>query len=79
MIITGNNGSAPTLGTAITCATGSLNENGEGDSIMTGLGTPTTANAVTEVQVVSDPTVTLSVDDSNGDVSVVIDVTPITE
>lgn len=49
LIITGANGSAPTLGTAITCATGSLAANGGGDSVMTGLGTATTASAVTGV------------------------------
>lgn len=90
LIISGANGSAPTLGTPITAATGnlvatsvttnvgdtivdsvtetsrtvatadagsttvatgSLDANGGGDSVMTGLGTPTTAQAVTGIAV----------------------------
>ena len=49
LIISGANGTAPTLGTAITAATGSLAANGGGDSVMTGLGTATTASAVTGI------------------------------
>ena len=71
LIISGTNGSAPTLGTAlsaskvtlgtalsaskvtlgtaITAATGSLANDGGGDSVMTGLGTATTATAVTGI------------------------------
>lgn len=60
LIISGNNGSAPTLGTelsaskvtlgtAITVATGGLAANGGGDSVMTGLGTATTGTAVTNI------------------------------
>ena len=49
LIISGGNGSAPTLGTAKTVATGSLASNGGGDSVMTGLGTATTASAVTGI------------------------------
>ena len=61
-----------TLGTAITAATGSLNANGDGDAVMTGLGTPTTETVVTgyaspttdtfakTVSVTTQPTVTLS-------------------
>lgn len=45
LIISGGNGSAPTLGTAKTVATGSLAANGGGASVMTGLGTPTTGSA----------------------------------
>ena len=60
LIISGANGSAPTLGTAKTVATGSLDSNGGGGSVMTGLGTATTASAVTGVSVTSQPTVALS-------------------
>lgn len=60
LIISGANGTAPslgtalsaskvTLGTAITAATGALAANGGGSSVMTGLGTATTASAVTNV------------------------------
>lgn len=38
-----------TLGTAITAATGALDANGKGSSVMTGLGTPTKADAVTKI------------------------------
>lgn len=87
-----------TLGTALSAskvttsdvvvATGSLNANGNGDSVatgvgaisvsvdnvdevaaITGLGTPTTAQALTGVQVTSQPTVTLSTG-ATGDVTV---------
>lgn len=58
LVISGANGSAPTLGaalsaskvtlgTAITAATGSLSSSGSGASVMTGLGTAVTADAVT--------------------------------
>ena len=71
LIISGANGSAPTLGTAlsaskvtlgtaITAATGSLSANGGGDSVMTGLGTATTASALTGVKVTTQPTVALA-------------------
>lgn len=70
LIISGANGSAPTLGTTLlaskvtlgtakTVATGSLDANGGGDSVMTGLGTATTANALTGVKVTAQPTVAL--------------------
>lgn len=49
LIISGANGSAPTLGTDITAATGALAANGGGSPVMTGLGTATTASAVTSV------------------------------
>ncbi len=72
LIISGGNGSAPTLGTAITAATGETDANGAGDSIVTGvtvgqsataitaLGAPTTANCLTGVKVTTQPTVSLS-------------------
>ena len=60
LIISGANGSAPTLGTAITAATGSLAANGGGDSVMTGLGDATTASAVTGVSMSTQPTIALS-------------------
>ena len=63
LIISGGNGSAPTLGTAITAATGALDANGAGasvatdasagstDAALTGLGTPTTEQVLTGVQI----------------------------
>ena len=49
LIISGANGSAPTLGTAKTVATGALASNGGGSSVMTGLGTASTGPAITNV------------------------------
>lgn len=69
LIISGANGSAPTLGTALsaskvtlgtakTVATGSLSASGSGDTVMTGLGTATTASALTGVKVTRQPRIT---------------------
>lgn len=77
LIISGANGAAPTLGTnlsaskvtlgtAKTVATGSLSSSGGGDTVMTGLGTATTASALTGVKVTSQPTVALSTGASAG-------------
>ena len=64
------------LGTAITAATGALAANGGGSSVMTGLGTPTTAAAVTgyanttsdtfakTVEVTTQPTIALTAESS---------------
>lgn len=60
LIISGTNSTAPTLGTAITVATGSLASNGGGSSVMTGLGTATTASALTGVKVTTQPTISLA-------------------
>lgn len=71
LIISGSNGTAPTLGTALsaskvtlgtakTVATGSLSASGGGGTVMTGLGTATTASALTGVQITSQPTIALS-------------------
>lgn len=60
LIISGGNGAAPTLGTAKTVATGGLDANGGGSSVMTGLGTPTTASGLTGVKVTAQPTVALA-------------------
>ena len=60
LVISGANGSAPTLGTAKTVATGTLASNGGGSSVMTGLGTPTSASALTGVKMTSQPTVALA-------------------
>lgn len=49
LIITGANSTPPTLGEEIPVATGELDANGDGASVMTGLGTPTTGSAVTGV------------------------------
>lgn len=98
LIISGGNGSAPTLGSAITAATGSLvstsetdnvggevvssfvatektlataaasdttvatgslDANGEGDAVMTGLGTAVTGDALTSASVSAQPTIAL--------------------
>ena len=78
LVISGANGSAPTLGTAITAATGATSATGGGDSIVTGvtigssasaitaLGTPTTANCLTGVQVTAQPTIALASNASTG-------------
>ena len=60
LIISGVNSVAPTLGNAITAATGSLAANGSGASVMTGLGTATTAQAITAVSMSTQPTISLS-------------------
>ncbi len=49
-----------TLGTAKTVATGSLSSSGGGSSVMTGLGTATTASALTGVKVTTQPTIALA-------------------
>lgn len=64
LIISGANSVAPTLGTAKTVATGALAANGAGDTVMTGLGTPTTETVLTGVQVTQQPTFHL-VENSN--------------
>lgn len=55
-----NTASKVTLGTAKTVATGSLSANGSGDAVMTGLGTATTASALTGVKVTTQPTIALA-------------------
>lgn len=67
LIISGANSTAPTLGTAKTVATGSLSSSGSGGTVMTGLGTATTATALTGVKVTAQPTVALSTNASSGD------------
>ena len=61
---------------ATTVATGSLAANASGATVMTGLGTATTASAVTGVQVTAQPTIALSTASSagTGTVSVVSNV-----
>lgn len=66
LIISGANGSAPTLGTAKTVATGALASNGGGSSVMTGLGTASTGSALTGVKVTTQPTISLSTGASAG-------------
>lgn len=66
LIISGANGTAPTLGTAKTVATGSLSASGGGGTVMTGLGTATTGSALTGVTVTTQPTITLSTGASAG-------------
>ena len=72
LIIDGANGSAPTLGTAKTVATGSVSTTGSGAAVVTGvtigssaaaitaLGTPTTSNCLTGVKVTTQPSVALA-------------------
>lgn len=79
LIISGTNSTVPTLGTAITAATGSVSASGTGSpvvtgvtigesaSAITGLGTPTTAPVLTGVEVTTQPTVSLSTGAAAGD------------
>lgn len=65
LIISGANGSAPTLGTAITCATGSLANNGAGATVVEGMLEQTgwatqPAQALTSASISTQPTVALS-------------------
>lgn len=72
LVISGANGSAPTLGTAKTVATGATDANGGGAAIVTGvtigdsaaaitaLGTPTTSACLTGVKVTAQPTIALA-------------------
>lgn len=62
------------VGTGVTVATGALASDGEGSSVLTGLGTATTATALTGVKVTAQPTVTLE-SGATGDVDVVSAVT----
>lgn len=57
LIISGGNGTAPTLGTAKTVATGSLSATGGGGTVMTGLGTASTGSAMTGLGTASTETV----------------------
>ena len=72
LIISGANGTAPTLGDAKTVATGSVSSSGTGSAVVTGvtigdsataitaLGTPTTSNCLTGVKVTTQPTIALA-------------------
>ena len=64
LIISGANGSAPTLGTAITCATGDVSQSGSGAPVGTSIDLTgaalTTGNALTSASVSAQPTVALS-------------------
>lgn len=83
LIISGGNGTAPTLGTAKTAskvtlgtaktvATGSLSASGSGGTVMTGLGNAVTANALTAASVGTQPSVTLSESSNSSDFEVVV-------
>lgn len=77
LIISGANSTAPTLGTAVTVATGATDANGTGDSVVTGvtigssaaaitgLGTPSTSTVLTGVKVTAQPTVALAKESSS--------------
>lgn len=72
LIISGGNGSAPTLGTAKTVATGAVSTTGTGSAVVTNvtigdsasaitsLGTPSTAECLTGVKISAQPTITLA-------------------
>lgn len=67
LIISGANSTAPTLGTAITVATGSLNANGGGASVATGITSASTSanskdevTAITGISVSTQPTIALA-------------------
>ena len=62
------------VGTGVTVATGALASDGAGSSVLTGLGTASTATVLTGVKVSTQPTVTL-VSGATGDVDVVSAVT----
>lgn len=76
LIISGDNGAAPTLGTAKTVATGALDTSGTGGevvthvsnsettTVLTGLGTPSTTTVLTGVKVTAQPTITLTANSS---------------
>lgn len=78
LIISGANGSAPTLGTSLTAsnvtvgandvtvATGSVAANGSGSDVLVGLGTATTGSALTSASVTTQPSVSFTEDNSNG-------------
>lgn len=67
------------LGTAITAATGELNGEGTGATVLTGLGAASTGTALTSASVATQPTVTLSTvgdsEETAGSVSVVTEIT----
>lgn len=77
LIISGDNSTVPTLGTAKTVATGETSVSGTGDAVvtgvtvgssasaLTGLGTPSTAAALTGVKVTAQPTVELTSENSS--------------
>lgn len=64
LIISGANGSAPTLGTAITCATGAVSQSGDGAPVVTEVDQTgffvQTGYALTSASISSQPTVALS-------------------
>lgn len=78
LIISGENSTAPTLGTPKTVATGSVSSSGTGSAVVTGvtigdsataitaLGTPTTSNCLTGVKVITQPTIALATDATAG-------------
>ena len=58
--VTANDVTAAKLGSAVTVATGSIADDGEGGAVLTGLGTASTASALTGVKVTAQPTVALA-------------------
>ena len=81
LIISGGNSVVPTLDSQKTVATGSLSATGGGGTVMTGLGTATTASALTGVKVTAQPSITLALDNevfSGGEISIVKGITSAT-
>lgn len=83
LIISGGNGVAPTLGTAIVAskvtlgtaidvATGALNANGGGAEVMTDLGTATTGSGLTAASVNVEPTISIQESNNSSDFEVVV-------
>lgn len=78
LIIGGGNGTAPTLGSSITVATGATSTSGTGDAVVTGvtigssasaitaLGTASTETVLKGVKVTSQPTIALGTNNSSG-------------
>ena len=63
---------------AITVATGTVSNSGQGSTVMVGLGNPTTANSLTSASVSAQPTITLD-DTGNTGIEFVQDVPDYTD
>lgn len=85
LVISGGNGTAPTLGTAlsaskvtlgtaITAATGALSNSGSGSQVLTGLGTASTGSALTSASVQTEPTISIAESNNSSDFEVVVNI-----
>jgi hypothetical protein len=83
LIISGGNGTAPTLGTAlsaskvtlgtaITAATGALSNSGAGGQVLTGLGNATTGSALTSASVGTQPSIAIEESENSSDFEVAV-------